>query len=187
MEQPHNNNIGYIITGVILIALGVIWTIAQFLGANVLAFLWPGFIILPGVLMFVGMFLGGKQAGGLAIPATIVTTLGLVLFYQNLFNQWWTWSFIWALVGPVATGLGILIFSFYSDKPEARKGGLIVLVIGLVLLAVFGFSFGLSRLGLARYIVPLALIGLGIYLVIQRSRSVSAGQAAGSDDESVGQ
>ncbi len=30
---------------------------------------------------------GGKEAGGLAIPGALFTTLGLLFTYQNLFNR----------------------------------------------------------------------------------------------------
>ncbi|MHB9033739.1 MAG: hypothetical protein ACYC6L_11920 [Anaerolineae bacterium] len=170
MGKPVKHNAGAITIGLILIIIGLLATLSQLFGGSVWTYLWPGLIILPGILMFVGMLMGGKPAGGLAIPATIVTILGIVLFYQNLFNLWWTWSFIWALVGPVATGLGIIIFSLYTDNPDARKGGLVVLVIGLVFLAIFGLAFGVNNSFLAGFIVPLFLIGLGVYIVIKRSR-----------------
>lgn len=176
MEKRIKTNTGAVVFGVILILVGLVAIVGQFLGARFWNYAWPGFILVPGLLMFVGMLLGGKQAGGLAIPATILTILGLVLFYQNLFNLWWTWAFIWALVGPVAAGLGIVIFGLYSDNPGARKGGLIVLIIGLALFAIFGFAFGLSNTFAAGFIVPIVLIGVGIYIVIKRTRRVQPPQ-----------
>ncbi len=182
MNQPSKADVGHIAIGIVLIMIGILAAIGQFFSVPVWRYLWPSFIILPGVGMFVGMLAGGKKAGGLAIPATILTILGLVLFCQNLFNVWWTWSFIWALVGPVAAGLGIVIFGIYSEKPEARHGGMIVLMIGLVLLLIFGMAFGLGRYNATGYIIPLVLIGLGIYIVIKRTRGSSPNKPSGSDD-----
>lgn len=180
MNQTNSTDFGRIVGGVILVVLGGFFLITQFLDVNLLRYLWPGFIILPGVLFFIGMLLGGKNAGGLAIPGTIITITGLLLFYQNLTGLWQTWSFAWALVGPVATGLGLVIFGLYSGKPDARKAGMIVLGIGLALLAIFGISFGFGFPGLGRYLWPLVLIAVGIFVVLQRTQKVH--KSSNTDD-----
>ncbi|MHB1357543.1 MAG: hypothetical protein ACYCZF_16360 [Anaerolineae bacterium] len=180
MSHTNSNEYGRIVGGVILVLLGGLFLVSQFLDINLMRYLWPGFIILPGVLFFIGMLIGGRNAGGLAIPGTIITTTGLLLFYQNLTGLWQTWSFAWALVGPVATGLGLVIFGLYSGKPDARKAGMIVLGIGLALLAIFGISFGFGFPGLGRYLWPLVLIALGIFVVLQRSRKTT--KSSNTDD-----
>ena len=181
MNQKNRSDAGSIVGGLVLVLLGGLFLISQFLDVNLMRYLWPGFVILPGLLFFIGMLLGGKSAGGLAIPGTIITTTGILLFYQNITGMWQTWTFAWALVGPVATGLGIIIFSLYSNKPEARKGGLIVLVIGLILLAIFGISFGFGIPGFGRYLWPLVLIAVGIFVVLQRTRR-TAPRPSNNDD-----
>ena len=181
MNQANRSDVGRIVGGLILVILGGLFLISQFFGGSIWTFLWPGFVILPGLLFFIGMLMGGKNAGGLAIPGTIITITGLLLFYQNLTGLWWTWSFAWALVGPIATGLGLIIFGLYSGKPEARKAGMIVLGIGLALLAIFGFSFGFSYLGIGRYLWPLVMIALGVFIVLRRTRG-SAPRPPSTDD-----
>lgn len=182
MKQPVERNVSSVIIGSILVIVGVMWLIGQFVVGSFWAVSWPLFVILPGLIFFAGMLWGGKQAAGLAIPGTIITVTGLVLFYQNLTGQWWTWSFIWALTGPMAVGLGLIIFGLYSDNPGARRAGTIVLIIGTVLLAVFGFAFGFERYNIAGYAWPLILIGLGIYIVIKRTRAASS-RVVGDDDD----
>jgi hypothetical protein len=181
MNQGNRIDVGRIVGGLILVLLGGLFLVSQFFGGSIWTYLWPGFIILPGVLFFIGMLLGGKDAGGLAIPGTIITITGLLLFYQNLTGFWQTWSFAWALVGPVATGLGLIIFGLYSGKPDARKAGMIVLVIGLILLAIFGISFGFGFPGLGRYLWPLVLIALGLFVVLRRTRG-AAPKSPNTDD-----
>ena len=181
MNQTNRSDVGRIVGGLILVMLGGLFLFSQFFGGSIWTFLWPGFVILPGLLFFIGMLMGGKDAGGLAIPGTIITITGLLLFYQNLTGLWQTWSFAWALVGPVATGLGLIIFGLYSEKPEARKAGTIVLVIGLALLAIFGISFGFGYPRLGRYLWPLVLIALGIFVVLRRTRG-SVPRSPSADD-----
>jgi hypothetical protein len=181
MIDTNRRDVGRLVGGLILVALGVLFLISQLFKVDFWHFAWPGFVILPGLLFFIGMLLGGRSAGGLAIPGTIITTTGLLLFYQNITGLWQTWSFAWALVGPVATGLGLIIFGLYSNIPGVRKSGMIVLAIGLILLAIFGISFGFGFPGLGRYLWPLALIALGIFVVLRRTRG-STPTPPNSDD-----
>jgi hypothetical protein len=85
----------------VLVALGTLFLLEQFFDFQLGQWLWPLFIIIPGLLFFVGMLLGGKSAGPLAIPGSIVTTVGLLLLYQNTFNHFESWAYTWALM-PVA-------------------------------------------------------------------------------------
>jgi hypothetical protein len=181
MNHSYRSDTGRIVGGLVLVLLGVLFLVEQIFHWNMMQFLWPGFVILPGLLFFIGMLMGGKNAGGLAIPGTIITMTGLLLFYQNVTRLWWTWSFAWALVGPVAVGLGLIIFGLYSEKPEARKAGTIVLIIGLILLAIFGFAFGFGYLGIGRFMWPLVLIALGIFIVLRRVNR-SAPKSPNADD-----
>jgi hypothetical protein len=181
MNHSYRSDTGRIVGGLVLVLLGVLFLVEQIFHWNMMQFLWPGFVILPGLLFFIGMLMGGKNAGGLAIPGTIITMTGLLLFYQNVTGLWWTWSFAWALVGPVAVGLGLIIFGLYSEKPEARKAGTIVLIIGLILLAIFGFAFGFGYLGIGRFMWPLVLIALGIFIVLRRVNR-SAPKSPNADD-----
>src|SRR4030042_4003625 len=86
--------------GGILIAVGVLWLLAQLVGIRVGSYLWPLFIIVPGVVLFVlAMTMEGRAGEGLAITGGIVTMVGLLLFYQNATGHWTSWAYAWALGG----------------------------------------------------------------------------------------
>jgi hypothetical protein len=156
--------------GAVLVMLGIVFLLEQFFDFQLGQWLWPLFIIIPGLLFFVGMVLGGKSAGSLAIPGSIITTVGLLLLYQNTFNHFESWAYAWALM-PVAAGIGLMINGAWSEQPPLAQNGRRVAGIGLALFLV-GFIFFelvLNIGGMASgIVVPVLLIAAGIYLLLRR-------------------
>jgi hypothetical protein len=167
-------NAGSLVGGGLLIIFGLLALLGQlFRGFNFWNTFWPFFIIGFGLLFFVGMFAGGRSVSGLAIPGAIITTIGLMLFYQNITNHWESWSYGWTVI-LMAVGLGIFIMGLWGQNTSQRAAGLRVLRIGLVMFIIFGAFFELiftsgMPFGLRSIIFPAALILLGLYLVLTRS------------------
>jgi hypothetical protein len=158
--------------GTVLIMLGVLLLLEPLFGFRLGAWLWPFFIIIPGMLFFVGMLIGGASAGPLAIPGSIVTTVGLLLFYQNTVNHFESWAYAWALI-PAAVGIGVMIDGAWSQQPALIQNGRRVAAIGLGLfLAGFClFELALNRSRMAGgIVVPLLVIAAGIYVLLRRAR-----------------
>jgi hypothetical protein len=166
-------NAGTLIVGALLIGVGLLALAGQvFSGLPFWSAFWPFIVIGVGAMFFVGMFAGGKSVSGLAIPATIITVIGLILFYQNLTGHWETWSYGWTVI-LMSVGLGIFIMGVYGGDEEQRKSGLGVIRIGLILFILFGGFFELifsagERFGLRQIIFPVALSLLGLYLIFKR-------------------
>jgi hypothetical protein len=175
-----------LVGGALLILLGLFFLAGQVLEIPVLDFTWPLIIIGIGGLFFVAMLLGGKNLGALAIPGSIISGIGLILFAQNALNIWESWSYSWALI-IVFVGIGIFIYGAFSGLPEQRKAGLNVMRIGMILFIVFGAFFGLlftltGVYGLGNGLVwAILLMVLGAYMFISRvfrwaRRSEEAGE-----------
>ena len=185
--MSRNTSTNGVIAGIILIGLGGLFLVAQVFGGSILTNLWPFLVIGAGLLFFAGMVARGRGAGGLAIPGSIVTTVGLILLVQNTFGLWDTWSFVWGLI-IVAVGVGIFIRGLWDDDADSRRSGPIVALIGFVLFVIFGAFFGLnlSRYqGLIRQLWPLLLIGLGVLLIL-RWFARSDNRGSGSSEPEAG-
>ncbi|MGB8252357.1 MAG: DUF2807 domain-containing protein [Anaerolineaceae bacterium] len=159
------------ILGSLLIAVGVLFFLSEIFKIN-FTYLWPLFIIASGLVFFIAMFLAGKSTGFLAIPGSIITTIGLILLFQSLTNRWETWSYAWALI-PFSVGVGMWIFGKFSDMDELRSAGRHVANVGLVLFIVFGLFFevliGISGADQTSNLLwPIALVVLGTYLLFSR-------------------
>jgi hypothetical protein len=167
-------NAGALVGGSLLILFGLLALLGQiFRNFNFWNTFWPFFIIGFGLLFFVGMFAGGRSVSGLAIPGTIITTIGLMLFYQNLTGHWESWSYGWTII-LMAVGFGIFLMGAWGQSATQRAAGLRVLRIGLIMLIIFGAFFELiftsgMPFGLRSIIFPAALILLGLYLILTRS------------------
>lgn len=167
-------NAGALVGGTLLILFGLLALFGQiFHNFNFWNTFWPFFIIGFGLLFFVGMFAGGRSVSGLAIPGSIITTIGLMLFYQNITGHWESWSYGWTVI-LMAVGLGIFIMGTWGQSASQRAAGLRLLRLGLILFIIFGAFFELiftagRPFGLRSIFFPAALILLGVYLVLTRS------------------
>jgi hypothetical protein len=167
-------NSGTLVAGAVLIAIGLLSLFGQlFRGFPFWSYLWPFIIIGFGGLFFLGMFAGGKSMAGLAIPGTIISGIGLMMFFQNLFNHWESWSYGWTII-LISVGLGIFIMGLYTGDAHRRQSGLKVMKVGAILFIIFGgffeiLIFGFQRNGIQSYVFPVLLVLLGVYLVITRS------------------
>ena len=93
--------------GAILVAIGLAVLATRYVPAFEDAAFWPFFIIGPGIVLFIlGLILPNT---GMIIGGTVVTSVGLILAWQNATGLWATWAYVWALVGPGASGLGTFI------------------------------------------------------------------------------
>ena len=169
----HRNNTGGLIGGVILIALGLLFLLAQFFNFQAFGWLWPLGVIGIGALFFVGMLAGGKSTAALAIPGSIIGVVGLMLLIQSFTGYWSSWAYGWTVI-LMAVGLGLWISGLWSDNPRQRHAGVRVMEIGLILFVVFGaffelLIFGVVGMGLRQAFFPVLLILLGLYLIVRRS------------------
>lgn len=126
--------------GLVLLITGGLFLADQLLELGLMFFLWPLLIVLFGITFFVGMITAGKRGSGLAIPGMLLTVIGLILFVQNLYSLWVTWTYSWTLLIS-ATGLGLLMMNGYLKRDGLRRVGGLLIGIGLVLFVLLGVFF----------------------------------------------
>lgn len=157
--------------GILLIALGALFLLTRF--GDLGAFLWPVFVIAPGVGLLVWAFMGGKSAAGLAVPGSIVSTVGLILLVQQITGRFDTWAYAWGLI-VASVGVGTWLYGTLGDREKEVRDGIRTATTGLVLFAAFGvffeFVIGLGGGGgwQRSWLVPVVLIGAGVFLLWRR-------------------
>jgi hypothetical protein len=162
--------------GIILILIGGIFLAQHFLGFNPWRWLWPYFIVTPGVLFLIAALAFARGASGLAIPGSIITTLGMILLVQNTFDVWRTWAYVWPLVVPTSIGVGIWLHGMLSGQPRAQRTGRVMATVGLWLFLGFAALFeglvhisgDVSRAVLGPAIGAALIVG-GLFLINQKS------------------
>ena len=161
------------IFGFVLVAIGAVYLLSNIFGVGrfIAELTWPLFVIGPGAGLFVLMMLAGKKSGWLAVPASVITVTGLLLFIANLFNHWESWAYTWTLLFGAA-GLGMLISHYWSGRPRGTRFGTFLVKSSLVAFVGFGLFFELlifagSRGLLGRLLWPAVLITIGGYLLLR--------------------
>ncbi len=159
-----------VVAGLILIAVGMLFLALQAFPAVAgqldLARHWPLLIVTVGGLFLVGALSG---TAALAVPGSIITSLGLLLAYQNATANWASWSYAWALI-PGFVGLGLVLMGLLDpDHRAALRAGSRLILISLILFLIFAGFFG--ALG-SFWPVLLILVG-GFLFLHSRTRSVA--------------
>jgi hypothetical protein len=152
--------------GLVLVLVGALLFAGQLLDIGIDDIGWPFFVIAAGVaILVIGLVVANEQ--GMVIGGTIVTTVGLVLLYQNNTGRWESWAYAWALVGPAASGLGLALWGARNGNGNDIRNGVWGVLGGLAFF-VIGFLFfegvigiGGDRLALPEWVLPAVVIGIG--------------------------
>jgi hypothetical protein len=169
--SKRGGQVASLVFGAAFILFGLLLLVSQLLHIDLAGLLWPFFIIVPGVALFLaGLLASGKAGEPLAIVGSIITMIGSILLFQNVTGLWATWAYAWALIAPTSIGLGLLLWGAIKGHHDKVKEGLNLAGIGLVIFLVAGAFFelvlGVSGFGLGPLALPLMLIGLGVLLVL---------------------
>jgi len=163
---------GRLILGGTLIVIGILLILGPIFGVRWGDLLWPLFIIVPGLILCIfALSRGGQLGEGLMVPGSIVTMLGLLLFFQNITGLWETWAYAWALLAPTSIGLGYIVYGLVKGRPALVQTGRRVATVGIIIFLVGAAFFegilNISGLGLGAMFVALLLIGLGVFFLIR--------------------
>jgi hypothetical protein len=168
---------GHAFLGGLLILLGIVFLVGELFNIRIGSFLWPFFIIGPGVALFLlSLAMDDDTGQGMSAVSGLITMVGLILFFQNVTGHWASWSYAWALIAPTSIGLGMFGYALLKGKPELRRESLQIIKVGLAIFVVAAIFFelivGVSGFGLGRYGWPILLIALGIFFLV---RNLTAG------------
>ncbi len=155
-------NRGAVVVGLLLIATGAVFMLANLLPGIDLGRMWPGILFAISAALLLPPWILPSHRHALAafvIPGTILLVLGLILTYDVITGDWESWAYAWALIpGSVGAGLWVAARLGYWGQ-GASTVGLWLLGGSLVGFVVFSAFVG-GDSPLARG-APAALIVLG--------------------------
>ncbi|HUZ02967.1 MAG TPA: hypothetical protein VMU89_21705 [Thermomicrobiaceae bacterium] len=171
MDVGRGRNTAAGLIGVGLVVAGALLLLGE-LGVNLFEFGWPFFVIGPGLLFYLGMIARGRRGAPLAIPGTIITMVGLILLYQNAFDHWESWAYVWTLIFPTAIGLGMIIQGLWGGEPEPARTGSRFVMVGLVMFVALAIFFegllnisGFASSAWTTYLAAAALVLAGLLAI----------------------
>ena len=180
-KPQHTANTGLAVLGALLVVFGVVFLVQQLAGDAFGDQWWPFLVLAPGVaLLTVGLIVPNP---GMIIGGSVVSTVALVLLYQNTTGQWTTWAYAWALVGPVASGVGSMIAGWRTENRTMVRAGAGTAGIGLILF-VIGYLFFEQVIGLsgqptvAEWVLPVVLVVAGALVLANAVRNWSRHEPA---------
>ena len=161
---------------VLLIGGGVLLLAANMLHVHLMDFVWPVFIIGPGILMMLPAYMSTeddqKSLGFFAIPGAMTVVLGGMLFLFNLVDHYESMAYAWTLI--LAAGAGGYLYLKRFDEPglgHRRAHKFIrMMALSFMALATFFEIFVFQSLGSWW---PLLIVGLGIYFLVKQNRSAN--------------
>lgn len=165
--ETQNQRVGFA-----LVTVGVLLLIVRLFSWNI-GWLWPLFILVPGVALLVAAALGGASVSALFVPGSVVTTLGIIFFFQNTTDYFESWAYVWALL-PAAVGVGLLLYGQRSGNLELvkigrRLAGVFTLIFLVGILFFEGFIFNnVMNTWFFRTGLPLLCIAGGAFLLLRQ-------------------
>ncbi len=153
-----------------LIAVGVMVLIGQLTGfGGMIGSLWPMFVVLPGLAFLYFAYTGDKNVAGLAVPGTVITGTGLILFYQNVTGHWESWAYIWTLY-PLFVGLALNFMAQRTGDDGTQKASRILMRIGAIgfIIGVIFFELIIFDNGgiFGNLSLPIVLIAIGGFMLL---------------------
>jgi protein-S-isoprenylcysteine O-methyltransferase Ste14 len=174
-NRDHGQQGGALAVGVVLVVIGLAFLAFEQFKFDFGRYGWPVYVVAPGVvLLLIGLAIPHEGGLGAAIPGGIITTVGLLLAYQEASGAYASWAYAWALVAPGSVGLTLTLYGLLHRRMDLLDAGLRTAAVGLGLFVGFGLFFenviGLDEGGLTttiRSALPMLAVGLGVIIVIR--------------------
>lgn len=153
--------------GVLLVLVGAVLMANVYTRFMILdmEYLWPLFVLIPG-LWFEYRYFAYRRDPGLLVPGGILLTIGCLFIFETI-TGWQFSEYTWPMY-LVAVAFGL--FQLYLAT--GRPGGLLVpvFILGGVALVAFASMLYGSMQSVMGFIVPAAMVILGLYLLFRRRK-----------------
>jgi hypothetical protein len=156
--------------GVLLILLGILLLVGRLFNFQMFdwSYFWPIFVLIPGLMFEAGYFLSGRGPG-LLVPGGIITTIGILFFFENSTN--WQFADITWPIYILAVSIGLYQLYLFGGKQRGVFVAASILAIFFVIFASFTFTERIFPWFSSTYVFPAVLILIGIYMLLRNFRN----------------
>lgn len=170
------NNIGRIIWGIVLILVGVVWLVSNFVPDFKLNwnYIWPLFLLVPGLVMWIGFLVSRKKKEdvGVLIPANILTFLALTFYINIIGSDVFHVEGIWAFTAFMYPGT--IALAFFITWVFAKEFGFLIpaFILGVISVLIFCATSGVALIGgeataqVPALVWPTIIICLGTFILL---------------------
>ncbi|MBA3874641.1 MAG: hypothetical protein H0X30_36390 [Anaerolineae bacterium] len=158
-----------------LIGIGVLVFLGQLTGfGGMFSTFWPLFVAVPGLVFLYFAYTGDRKISGLAVPGTVITGTGLILFYQNITGHWESWAYAWTLY-PLFVGLALRFMAQRTGSSDEQKASSILMrigAIGFIVGAIFFELIVFEHGGIfGNLALPLVLVAIGAFMLFGNKKN----------------
>lgn len=157
-----------------LVAVGVIWVMLNVFQIEIKwELLWPMFITVPGILLWIGFLTGHREHNvGVLIPANILLFMGLTFQFNVVADEILGFDKVWLLTtamyttAPVAIGMAIAWVASGNKAylvPATIMGAISVCILSFTVPIVLFDALAFSRFG--NIFWPLLIIAIGVFII----------------------
>lgn len=161
----------------LLIGTGAALLLAYIFNIELMEVVWPGFIIIPGLLLMWPAYTltPEKQSklGFLAIPGAMIVATGLLLFGMNITNHFEAWAYSWPLI-IAAIPAAVMYITRFDDSDKLHERSMKFIRVMIMLFIGLAFFFEIIAFGNFNPLMSLSLVALGIYLLLRERKTVKA-------------
>ena len=156
-----------------VIGIGVALLITNLFGFPLIEVLWPGFVLAPGLMLLWPAYSSTPERQSrlafLAVPGAIMITVGTLLFVMNITNHFEAWAYSWPLV-IASVAWGLMYVRRFEPEHRVHHNGYNFLRLMVLLAMGFAVFFELIIFGSFNPLLPLGIIGYGVYLLVKNRR-----------------
>ncbi|MFL7839945.1 MAG: hypothetical protein ACK2T4_04085 [Candidatus Promineifilaceae bacterium] len=161
----------------ILIGAGTVLLLASIFNLHLMDYLWPGFILLPGLLMMVPAYkstaVDQSRWSFLAVPGAVFLMIGGLTFVMNIFDHFEAWAYCWPMI-PAAVAAGVLYMTRFDDNKSLEQRAHKFIRFMVMMLVGLAFFFEIIVFENFNPLMSIGLILFGLYLLRQDRRSVKS-------------
>lgn len=151
-----------------VIGIGVALLVANLFGFPLIDVLWPGFVVVPGLMLLWPAYRSTaaqqSRLSFLAVPGAIIVTVGTLLFVMNLTNHFEAWAYSWPLL-LAAVGWALMYIKRFEPEHRVHQKGYNFMRLMVLMSMGFAIFFELIIFGSFNPLLPLAVIGYGVYML----------------------
>ena len=156
-----------------VIGAGVVLLMSNLLGFHLIDVLWPMFVIGPGVLMLIPAYQSTaahqSRASFLAVPGAMFATIGILLFAMNVTDHFEAWAYSWTLL-VASVPAALMYIKRFEPTHRIHETGHKLIRTMFYLFMGFAVFFEIIIFENFNPILPLGLIGFGVYLLMKNRR-----------------
>jgi uncharacterized membrane protein YhaH (DUF805 family) len=152
------------IIGLVLVAVGILLIVQKTIGMDVeiWSFIWPLFLIIPGISMHIKYFSERRDSSSLVV-AGILTTYGLYFLFNIITGK--AYAQVSSFIYPLGICIGFMESYIFGEKRSSYlSAGIVFLIVSVLVFLKYEYP---NLISFRDVVIPIILILLGVLILVK--------------------